>query len=860
MDSSFFLTTCAAATSFFALLGTLFFMFYKKFRIREKNETENPTSLSLLPPPFSLPRNWTHNVFPSFHGADVRKSFLSHFLKECRSKGIDPFIDNEITRGEFIGPELQKAIKGSRIAVVLLSKKYASSSWCLDELVEIMKCNEDEGYTVMVIFYEVDPTDVKKQAGEFGKVFKETCKGKTNEVTGRWSQALAKVATIAGYHSSNSENEAKMVEEIVTAISNKLFSSTRSRDLDDFVGIEAHMEKMEQFLDIRPGSDEVRMIGIWGPPGIGKTTIARCVFNQHSSSFDLSVFMSNVKAMYTPPVCSDDSDAKLNLQQKFLSQITNQKEGFKITHLGAVQERLHDKRVLVILDNVDQSVQLEALAKETGWFGHGSRIIITTQDQNLLRAHGINHVYKVGVPPMESVEIFCMYAFKQKTPAPGFQHLAWDATFHAGQLPLGLKVIGSSFRGKSKQQWEDALRTKFSCLLVQLGKEIVRKKYGSELDIRNPWERRFLVDATDIYEVLSDDTTDSRNVIGLDLTLSKPDDALYITSERAFERMTNLQFLRIRGRLYLPQKLNSISRKLILLDWDEFPMICLPSNFNSTFLVDLRMQRSKLEKLWDDTQLLPNLKWMDLGYSVNLKELPDLSTATNLELLLLNECSNLLELPSSIGNAINLKRLLLEGCTSLVELPSSIGNATNLETLELSECSSLLSRPQRNCHRTSASVNQLVVSNHKHAVIPGGEVPDYFSYRANGGTVTVKLNERPPQEPVYYSLHANGRTITVKFDEPPYKSLFKACFALVKVGDEAGNAEDDLNMSYTITDIQHDLAVPYAWRYLRLPPLPEHLYTIAIEAAVTSSNWLSFELSIGGSMWAIKECGILQLS
>ncbi|CAN6992438.1 unnamed protein product, partial [Brassica rapa subsp. trilocularis] len=576
----------------------------------------------------------------------------------------------------------------------------------------------------LVIFYEVDPSDVKKQAGDFGKVFKKTCKGKKQDVIRSWSQALAQVATLAGYHSTNnSKTDAEMIEKIATDVSDKLFSSTRSRDLDGLPGMGAHMEKMDQALNLGQ-EDEVRMIGIWGPAGIGKTTIAR---------------------------------------------------------------------FLVVLDNVDQLVQLEAMAKETWWFGHGSRIVITSQDQNLLKAHGINHIYKVNVPT-KSLEIFCMYAFKQKTPAAGFEKLAWEVTVLAGQLPLALRVIGSCFRGKTEEQWKDALPElrsslkgeiesilKFSYdalsekekklflhittglvrtrnvetlkdylantfsdfqqgidvlvdkslisivtgyveindVLVQLGREIVRKKYGSEPRIREPGKRMFLDDASEICQVLSNDTTGGGSLIGISLNLSKTGGKLYI-SERAFERMPNLQFLSLGGdcdSLYFPQCLNYMSQKLILLSWACFPMHWLPSNFNTQFLVCLNMLGSKLQKLWDGTKPLNSLKTMALMYSVNLKQLPDLSTASNLQEMYLSGCSSLVELPSSLGNATSLQKLYLtgclglvklpcsigsatnltilnlDGCLTLVELPSSIGNATNLKLLELNNCSSLVTLP-----------------------------------------------------------------------------------------------------------------------------------------------------------------------
>ncbi|XP_013604666.1 PREDICTED: probable disease resistance protein RPP1 isoform X2 [Brassica oleracea var. oleracea] len=205
MDSYYsFTNVAAAAISFYALLGTMFFN--RKSRSHQENKAMASSS-SLTPLAPSSPHNWKHHVFPSFHGADVRENFLSHIVKEFKSKAIDLFIDNDIERSKSIDPELLEAIRGSRIAIVLLSRNYASSIWCLNELVEIIMCREEVGQTVMSLFYQVDPTHVKKQTGDFGKVFRKTCKGKTKEEIGRWKHALTKVAQIAGFHSTNGNSD-----------------------------------------------------------------------------------------------------------------------------------------------------------------------------------------------------------------------------------------------------------------------------------------------------------------------------------------------------------------------------------------------------------------------------------------------------------------------------------------------------------------------------------------------------------------------------------------------------------------------------------------------------------------------------
>ena len=164
------------------------------------NNIQNGTSS-----PSSSCSEYLFDVFLSF-GGDTRHGFTDHLYHALVSdKEIKTFRDNEeLENGKPIKSELLEAIEKSRIAVVILSEKYASSTWCLEELAKILECTDAGRMGVRPIFYKVEPSDVRNLNWTFGDAFaklvnpgKERFKKKDVQ---RWIEALKRVGHLSGKH------------------------------------------------------------------------------------------------------------------------------------------------------------------------------------------------------------------------------------------------------------------------------------------------------------------------------------------------------------------------------------------------------------------------------------------------------------------------------------------------------------------------------------------------------------------------------------------------------------------------------------------------------------------------------------
>ncbi|XP_056161837.1 disease resistance protein RPV1-like [Syzygium oleosum] len=684
-------------------------------------------------------------VFLSFRGPDTRLNFTDCLYHSLVGAGIRVFRDDEeIRKGEKIGGELLHAIESSQIYVPIFSRNYASSAWCLRELTHMVECSsKGNDKVILPIFYDVSPDDVKLKSRLYLDALEKHEEKFGHDDVRQWKEALTEVARIKGW-SLKDKGHGEIINTIVDEILAKLMNRRRNLP-DNLVGIHDRVEAIMNMLN--KGSRDVRYLVIHGMGGIGKTTLASAVFNQISKQFQGCSFLSDIRE-------SALHGRIVDLQKQLLSEILQGRSleihnsidvGIKI-----IRERFRDKKVLLVLDDVDKWDQLSKLAGKSDWFGPGSKIIITTRDINFLpieeedeessfQTHSKEfEIYEMTeMDSSHALRLFSKHAFKMDFPPHDFDDISRKITSKTGGLPLALEVIGSSLCGKSKKFWKDTLKK-----LDFVPKQEVFNKLKISYDMLEHHQRQifldiacFLIGRERLHPYYmwkaSNYFPKSELLVLTRMSLIKigENDKLWMHDQlrdlgREIVQREDVNFPGKRSRLWDPKITVDVVRmkegtdKVVALrltrlykehsftseEFSKLPNLRYLELEGGNLVGDFKNLLSKLTWLsWSDCPLELNATNLCLEKLVVLK-LSGINitedwtgwgpclVSENLKVIEISYCPNLKRTPD-FSKCLNLKNLDIGLCSDLSAVHHSIGAMTGLKYLSLDTCSLLSTLP-----------------------------------------------------------------------------------------------------------------------------------------------------------------------
>ncbi|KAF3455822.1 hypothetical protein FNV43_RR00464 [Rhamnella rubrinervis] len=654
-----------------------------------------------------------YDVFLSFRGEDIRSGFATDLYQALRDKQILTFMDHRLKRGDEIEPTLWKTIDESTISVVIFSENYTTSAWCLDELVHILDCKKRNGQIVMPIFYGIDPSIVRREEGSYKVAFAE--------LEGRFKDRMEKALIF--FNCARPENELikKTVEDVLLELPKYSLWNTENCKGRLFA-IQERMEKIENLLDIECSID-VRIIGIWGMGGIGKTTLASAVFQKFAySHFEGRFYVWDVRQQY-------ETKGPNKLRTKLLTQLFNDENALismdtPLVGSPFIQDRLRRKKVLIVLDDVDSSVQLKTLVEGYYQLAPGSRIIVTSRNKQVLVkvADGICKVE--GLNDVESVKLFHLHAFGRNSyPTEYYETLSERVASYADGNPLALKALGSFLHSKSEEEWESELEK----LKRVPNNDILKVLRISYVGLDDEGIKNIFLDITCFFDkpftreyaesIL--DGGDSSAKIGIRVLTDKS--LLEISHKKNYLRMHDLirqmgwsvvsdehREPRNRSRLFdandvchvLEKNTGTASIEGILLNMSEMKRDVMMSSAAFSKMCNLRFLKIYCDNI-DSNKFkfylqiyrgLESLVSNELRYFqwdfYSLESLPSGFTEENLVKLILRR-SHLKQLENHVVKAPNLESINLEGCTSLFHALSSFQNLHKLTHLNLKGCNKL---------------------------------------------------------------------------------------------------------------------------------------------------------------------------
>ncbi|KAK3438011.1 hypothetical protein EUGRSUZ_C02655 [Eucalyptus grandis] len=476
--------------------------------------------------------------------------------------------------------------------------------------------------------------------------------------------------------------------------------------VQNIVGIDDRIKHVTDLLEMEV-NDEVRIIGIYGTDGIGKTTLAKAVYDQISSCFDRCCFLAEVEETTRNP------HGIQILHNKMIRDIL-ERDREDPSFDGRIEIFLHvfrEMKVLIVVDDVQKQSHLHAIVgDQIHWFGLGSRIIVTSKNSEILKEYDLGKARTYMVRQLENgqaFELFCKYAFRMQSSVHGYDELANHIVNATVKLPLAVEVIGSFLRGKSVEEWKKM-------------EELMKQSLTSS--------QKTMVGCQEILDICYKALDPKQKHIFLDIAcfISGVDAQIasymwpnpYLPSFDCI--LMPLAKIGENNELQMHRLLRCLGEKVLDQEESEDP---IPRKFYMRDMVSNAVSREEgmenVEALCfdlddhasctftaGDFESMPCIRFLKLD---NAKVSGDFAGAfpslrhlridtvwvsvlalqmEKLKILNLTGCSDLMITPDFSGYK-DLEILILESCPRLVKLDSSIGHLKRLVSLNLKFCSQL---------------------------------------------------------------------------------------------------------------------------------------------------------------------------